>query len=269
MKKEEYDLEFDIDNEIRNYNNRSSEKSESEDYTDELPKEIVELLLNTHPLREKKEEVSERVLKSRASYIKPKEESKKAPMEYKSDKKNDDVEYDVREAEEIDSDSDEIEDENDNEGNVFGFKVALTIIIPLFIICVSILVYMLNTSKNAVIEANNEIKTKTETITSLEEAKLENLSLKEEIEKLKAASTLSETKVVDDQPLAPTPSAQTESTDINMSDVKYTVVKGDNLWKVSKKFYGNTEYVEKIMKANNIKNGDVLPFGKEIIIPKK
>lgn len=48
----------------------------------------------------------------------------------------------------------------------------------------------------------------------------------------------------------------------------YVVKKGDTLVSISKKYYGTMQGVEKIMKANGIKNEKKLSIGQELVIPK-
>ncbi len=48
----------------------------------------------------------------------------------------------------------------------------------------------------------------------------------------------------------------------------YIVKKGDNLWKISKKFLGNGNRYTEIMRVNNLKNG-TLRVGQPLIIPQK
>ena len=47
----------------------------------------------------------------------------------------------------------------------------------------------------------------------------------------------------------------------------YTVKKGDTLWAIAKKYYGNGNQYPKIVKANNIKNPDLIYPGQKLIIP--
>lgn len=47
----------------------------------------------------------------------------------------------------------------------------------------------------------------------------------------------------------------------------YTVVKGDTLWAISKRFYGNGNRYPEIAKANNIKNPDIIHVGQKLLIP--
>lgn len=47
----------------------------------------------------------------------------------------------------------------------------------------------------------------------------------------------------------------------------YTVVKGDTLWGIAKKFYGNGAKYKDIAKANNISNPDIIRVGQVLLIP--
>ena len=51
------------------------------------------------------------------------------------------------------------------------------------------------------------------------------------------------------------------------SGTYYTVVKGDTLWGIAKKFYGNGNRYPEIAKANNIANPNVIHVGQKILIP--
>jgi nucleoid-associated protein YgaU len=48
----------------------------------------------------------------------------------------------------------------------------------------------------------------------------------------------------------------------------YIIKKGDTLWRLAQRFYGDGSKYTKIVKANNIKNPNSLQVGKKIIIPK-
>nr|WP_312578339.1 LysM peptidoglycan-binding domain-containing protein [Sedimentibacter sp.] len=50
------------------------------------------------------------------------------------------------------------------------------------------------------------------------------------------------------------------------SDGKYTVQKGDTLWVIAKKYYGNGNLYTKIVKNNNIKNPNLIYPGQILII---
>lgn len=70
-----------------------------------------------------------------------------------------------------------------------------------------------------------------------------------------------------------TPS-DTENRDVNKastpsatSNKNYTVVKGDSLWSIARKFYGNGNEYNKIVSANNIKNPNLIYPGQTFIIP--
>ena len=47
----------------------------------------------------------------------------------------------------------------------------------------------------------------------------------------------------------------------------YTVVKGDSLWAIAKKYYGSGHLYPKIAKANNIENPDIIYIGQKLLIP--
>lgn len=47
----------------------------------------------------------------------------------------------------------------------------------------------------------------------------------------------------------------------------YTVVKGDTLWGIAKKYYGDGNQYTKIAKANNIANANVIHIGQKLLIP--
>jgi LysM repeat protein len=47
----------------------------------------------------------------------------------------------------------------------------------------------------------------------------------------------------------------------------YTVAKGDSLWRIAEKMYGNGSDFKKIAKANNISNPDLIRPGQELVIP--
>ena len=47
----------------------------------------------------------------------------------------------------------------------------------------------------------------------------------------------------------------------------YTVVRGDTLWGIANKFYGNGSRYPEIAKANNISNPDLIYAGQKLLIP--
>lgn len=51
------------------------------------------------------------------------------------------------------------------------------------------------------------------------------------------------------------------------SNKYYVVQKGDTLWAIAKKYYGNGNQYPKIAKANNIKNPDLIYPGQKLLIP--
>lgn len=47
----------------------------------------------------------------------------------------------------------------------------------------------------------------------------------------------------------------------------YTVVRGDTLWGIAKRYYGNGNQYPRIAKANNIANPDIIHVGQKLLIP--
>jgi nucleoid-associated protein YgaU len=47
----------------------------------------------------------------------------------------------------------------------------------------------------------------------------------------------------------------------------YTVQKGDTLWAIAKKYYGDGNKYTEIAKANNISNPNVISVGQKLLIP--
>lgn len=62
--------------------------------------------------------------------------------------------------------------------------------------------------------------------------------------------------------------AEEERNSVLTKDVKYTVVKGDSLIRLSKRFYGDSKLYTKIKEANGLTEEE-LYMGQKIIIPKK
>ncbi|MGB7158768.1 MAG: LysM peptidoglycan-binding domain-containing protein, partial [Tepidisphaeraceae bacterium] len=50
-------------------------------------------------------------------------------------------------------------------------------------------------------------------------------------------------------------------------DRKYTIRPGDNLWNISKQFYGDGTKYERIINANPGLNPDLMKPGTQIVIP--
>ena len=47
----------------------------------------------------------------------------------------------------------------------------------------------------------------------------------------------------------------------------HTVIKGDTLWAIAQKYYGNGNKYKDIAKANNISNPDIIHVGQKLLIP--
>ena len=53
----------------------------------------------------------------------------------------------------------------------------------------------------------------------------------------------------------------------NKSTTYHTVVKGDTLWAIAKKYYGDGNRYSEIAKANNIANANIISIGQKLLIP--
>lgn len=63
-------------------------------------------------------------------------------------------------------------------------------------------------------------------------------------------------------------SGQSSSTNTSSNNNRYyTVVKGDTLWGISKRYYGDGSKYMTIAKANNISNPDIIHVGQKLLIP--
>lgn len=63
--------------------------------------------------------------------------------------------------------------------------------------------------------------------------------------------------------------AQGQTTPPAAGPSKYTVVKGDSLWKIAESTYGDGEKWTDISKANSLRNPDIIQVGKELELPAK
>ncbi len=75
---------------------------------------------------------------------------------------------------------------------------------------------------------------------------------------------------VKEEPVVEQPVIEQPKPDLPVTvDAKYTVVEGDCLWKIALKFYGDAKAWEGIVKANNIKNPNLIYVGQVLVIPGK
>jgi nucleoid-associated protein YgaU len=58
-----------------------------------------------------------------------------------------------------------------------------------------------------------------------------------------------------------------EIVNIGGDDQPYTIKSGDNLSRISKRFYGNPNKYPEVAKANNIANPDLIKVGQQINLP--
>ena len=77
------------------------------------------------------------------------------------------------------------------------------------------------------------------------------------------------------QAVQPTDSTSSETTNTRTTSLniatpqQYTIQRGDTLWSLCKKFYGDPLLYPKLAKANNIPNPDLIYDGNTLIIPDK
>lgn len=57
--------------------------------------------------------------------------------------------------------------------------------------------------------------------------------------------------------------------DPNLEDFNHTVAKGETIYSISRKYYGNNSYAREIMQLNGMAQGDLLPVGKVLVLKKR
>lgn len=121
---------------------------------------------------------------------------------------------------------------------------------------------------------NDEENVKNEIKTSLKDTPVENLDVKIEGDKIKIAwdadpETIEKAALIAGN-VAGIKSVEVEGANSDNEENFYTIQKGDNLSKISKKFYGDPNKYNKIFKANLevIKDPDLIYPGQKIRIPK-
>ncbi len=92
----------------------------------------------------------------------------------------------------------------------------------------------------------------------------ENVQIQIEVNASKASQDVTPSVSSD-----PIPSKSSGTSQNAQQEIKYyTVVRGDTLWKISQKMYGNGKHFEQIMKFNKMNNPDDLFVGMRLKIPK-
>jgi len=109
------------------------------------------------------------------------------------------------------------------------------------------------------------------TIAGNTQFQVENDALKSEIARLEALNEELSRATADTGQPAEEPSVQPEADSLSANDnefpVSYTVVEGDNLSRISNRFYGNPNYYPQILDANGMTSDAVTP-GQTLIIPR-
>ena len=126
-------------------------------------------------------------------------------------------------------------------------------------------------------KADAESQELTEVKAKNEELKLENVSLKEELDKYKSGETPVQgegepaPENVEGQTQTPATPSGTDNNAAsgNAEYDTYTVQDGDRIWNISEKVYGNGAYYQKILDANGLTENSVLKIGQQLKIPKQ
>ena len=121
----------------------------------------------------------------------------------------------------------------------------------------------IKSQNQALIIEKEDLQNRVDSLTS------EKAALQEELDDLLAAQTPPETPETPD-----TDDTETANNNVatppaanSAGNQMYTVVDGDNFWKIAMKFYGDGNRGEEIMKANNIDKPESLRIGTILMIP--
>ncbi len=66
---------------------------------------------------------------------------------------------------------------------------------------------------------------------------------------------------------APQPKDEPKQAESPKRPATHTVAKGDNVYRIARKYYGNDSYAERIIKANNLKDANTITVGSKLILP--
>lgn len=113
-------------------------------------------------------------------------------------------------------------------------------------------------------DATNEVKTEdiTEKDSKEESQNSSKDTIKETKESVEREETTKETVTKDEET-----TKETESKETSSKPKYHTIKSGDSLISISKKYYNTTDYVDEILKANNIEDQDKILIGQKIILP--
>lgn len=164
-----------------------------------------------------------------------------------------------------------------------SISVARIAIIVAVIVVFAFLIYKAASLTGQVSKLNEQIETYKTMEQEYEQLKLDNLSLKEQVESLNSQLGGGTSNEEDDSTTTPAStnnnSSSSNSSNSNSSNnsssgnssssssTTYTVKDGDTYWGIATKEYGNGSYYTKILSANGLSENDKLKEGMTLTIP--
>lgn len=150
-------------------------------------------------------------------------------------------------------------------------KIILGVIIVLFLVVLSVLIFKINSLSAKLEQSEKKLEEMQQKYGQDSESELEKLKkqvsdLQKENESLLGNSNKNADSSTESVSTEQSSSAQTA--DYSNLPAEYVVQKGDNLWKISEKVYGDGHMYTKIAEANNISTDGGLYTGQKLTIPK-
>lgn len=133
------------------------------------------------------------------------------------------------------------------------FKLFVSFLFVLFLCVITLLIFKINSLNKQIIELKSHIEENAQANEKLQTVLIENENLKKIIEDFNNPET------------EPEPSVPPED---ESKETEYIVQAGDTLSSISKKFYGSTNFYNKIIEKNNLTNEN-LHVNQKLIIPEK
>lgn len=155
--------------------------------------------------------------------------------------------------------------------NISFFKRTIIVLIVVFLFILSLLIYKMNKMNTDLTNAQTQLREFTAAggKEAIENLKLQLSTLTEENKKLKEGNTSNnDNQSQNNENSQQTENSQSSNNETN-AQTEYTVVKGDNAWKISQKVYGTKDLYYKILEANNLSDNSTLTIGQKLIIPPK
>ena len=185
-------------------------------------------------------------------------------------------EYEYDDEDEYDDDMDEYYESNP----IKTLKIALGLVSCVFLIVTAGLVFKINATMRELDEETKNIESSKSALEKMSELEIENAvltakvnDLSEELNNLiKLQADNFEFNIGEyETPATPQPavvSTQTPAPTPAVANETYTVLRNDNLSKISRLFYGTSGEVQRLMNANGMTNPDDLKEGQVLIIPR-